>query len=122
MADVQKKETRFYIGRINRRAGTVEIISFDEWNGLLGTYSTPSPSYSFPETRQANLIISALNEIYDARGVHEFRCYLMRNVENSTHLVGDIDQSYLDVFNRYFGIDQEEEQPEEPPTEEGTTE
>lgn len=121
MADVQKKEIRFYVGRINRRAGTVEIISFDEWNGLFGTYSTPSPQYSFPEARQANLVISALNEIYDARGVHEFRCYLMRNVENSTHVVGDIDQSYLDVFNRYFNIgEDEEETPEETTPEEPT--
>lgn len=121
MADVQKTEKRYYVGRINRRAGTVEIISYDEWNGLFGTYSIPSPQYSFPEPRQANLVISALNEIYDARGVHEFRCYLMRNVENSTHVVGDIDQSYLDVFNRYFNIGEEEEEtPEETTPEEPT--
>lgn len=119
MADVQNTETRFYVGRINRRAGTVEIISFDEWNGLFGTYSTPSPSYSFDEPRQANLIINALNEVYDARNIQEFRCYLIRNVENSTHVVGNIDQSYLDVFNRYFEIggDDEEEAPEEAPEE-----
>lgn len=118
MADVQNIETRFYVGRINRRTATVEVISFDDWNGLFGTNAIPTPQQSFPDPQQANRVINALNGLYDDKGIKDFRCYLLRNVENITHIVGDVDQSYVDVFNEFYNLN-EDGTPQEPevPTE-----
>lgn len=107
MADVQNVETRFYVGRINKPNATVEIIAYDEWNGLFMINSIATPQYAFPEQRQANILVNSLNNFYDEIGADDYRCYLLRNVENLTHVVGDIDENFKEVFNRYFNIDED---------------
>lgn len=116
MEDKQNIETRFYVGRINKKQNIVEVVSYDDWNGLFTTNSEPTPAQSFPDAPQANRIITALNGMYDDKGVTDFRCYLLRNVENLTHVVGDIDENFSAVFNAYFNV--EEDVPTEPPAEE----
>ena len=118
MADLQNIETRFYVGRINKRNNVVEVISFDEWNGLFGVNSVPSPQFAFSEAPHANRVITLLNKVYDDNGVTDFRCYLLRNIENMTHVVGDIDEDFKAIFDDFFK--EEEETPEETTPEEPT--
>lgn len=114
MPELQNIETRFYVGRINKRSGVVEVVSFDEWNGLFGVNSVPSPQYAFSEPAHANRVINALNGVYDDRGIKDFRCYLLRNVENMTHIVGDVDEDFRVIFDDFFKVEEpEEEAPEE---------
>lgn len=116
MADLQNIETRFYVGRINKRNNVVEVVSFDEWNGLFGVNSVPSPQFAFSEPAHANRVINALNGVYDDKGITDFRCYLLRNVENMTHVVGDVDEDFRAIFDDFFN--DEEEVPEEEAPEE----
>lgn len=119
MADLQNIETRFYVGRINKRNEVVEVVSFDEWNGLFGVNSVPNPQFAFSKQAHANRVIALLNNVYDDNGVTDFRCYLLRNIENMTHVVGEIDEEFQSIFDNFFNNEGEpevtpEETPEEP--------
>lgn len=109
--------TRFYVARINRVNGERGYININGFNGLPSTQNNIDDANGFVERSTAKTVMQALNLINGAvKGNFEY--YEIKRDETTKHLTEGLSEEAL----KWFKEQTEEQPPEGPPTEEGTTE
>lgn len=104
----QNVEHTFSVAKVSKQRKTVEFISLTEFNGLFNARENMEAG-AMKNAKLANMIVTYMNNLYLEAGL-DFYCYLVRNVENSTHVISDIPEEYQTIVTQYF-------QTEEPTTE-----
>ena len=114
MANYQNINEKTYVAKVSLRTEAVEFLHINEFNG--GTTMRPElEGVGYDDVQKANRIATHLNSIYETLGLG-FYCYVVRTVENNTHVITNIPDEYKTIVNNFFGVTPEEETTEEEPT------
>lgn len=101
MANVTSREIVFYVAKVGLRDKQVRYVAMNDYNGLIREQDQKDGMGIVDQTK-AGKLMNLLNALYEAFG-HEFHCYLVKDVENSTHVVTNLPEEYQSIVNELYG-------------------
>ncbi|RPF54725.1 hypothetical protein [Abyssicoccus albus] len=101
MANVTSQEIVFYVAKVGLRDKQVRYISMNDYNGLFREQDQKDGMGIVDQT-QAGKLMNFLNALYEAFE-YDFHCYIVQDVENSTHVVTNLPEEYQAIVNDLYG-------------------
>lgn len=100
MENITTRKDTFFVAKVSKESKTVRFIKISPYNGIFNE-SEKTDGMAYDTIEQANGVVASMNKIFGLTKT-DFYCYLVRNAENSTHVVVNAPEEYAKIISELY--------------------